>query len=234
MCGGMARTNVVDHGVFVKPISHNPFISTEHNGISTGYLQGFSAKPMHWLYRFRYNFLPQGFATGFFSRNPYGRYVHWLEVSTIEKMRLQVTSLEGLPATVVTTIVVGFTIWYLYRLAFLHPDITLYNIGLWTTKPWISAQRFNKKQEIDQPVYRWIHRAPEYYITDPYRELVKLGVAANDTWEAHARSAGREDELLTGPHDKNWLVGGKGNLTTLNIPHEDKSGHSPGPFPSLR
>ncbi|KEG09254.1 P27 protein [Trypanosoma grayi] len=229
----MARANVVEHGVYVKPISQNPYISTVHDGVSTGYMEGFSAKPMHWLYRFRYNYLPQGFATGFFSRNPYGRYVHWLEVSTIEKMRLQATSVETFPASVLTAIVLAYTMWFCYRLAFVHPDITLYNIGLWTTKPWIAAQRFNKKHEIDQPVYRWIHRAPEYYITDPYRQLTKLGVAANDTWLEYVKSMGREEELLVGPHDSKWREGGKSTLLPLEIPFEDKSGHSPGPLPTV-
>ncbi|ORC89703.1 P27 protein [Trypanosoma theileri] len=234
MCGGMARANVVDHGVYVKPITHNPYVATVHDGVSTGYLEGFSPKPLHWLYRFRYNLLPQGFATGFFSRNPYGRYVHWLEVSTIEKMRLQANTMEALPARALTTIVVLYTIWFSYRLAFLHPDITLYNVGLWTTKPWIAAQRFNKKQELDQPVYRWVHRAPEYYITDPVRELTKLGVAANDPWVEYVKSIGRGDELLISTRDKDYGVGGKGKLLPLEIPHEEKSGHSPGPLPTLR
>ncbi|RHW67177.1 P27 protein [Trypanosoma brucei equiperdum] len=232
--GGMARTNVVDHGVHVKPITHNPYIYAVHDGVSTGYLEGFSPKPMHWLYRFRYNMLPQGFACGFFSRNPYGRYVHWLEVSTIEKIRLQLTSMEGIPATVLTLIVVAYTLWFTYRLTFLHPDITLYNLVLWTTKPWVSAQRFNKKVWLDQPVYRWVHRAPEYYITDPYRELTKLGIAANDTWLEYVKSVGREDELLIGPHDAGYGVDGKGKILPVVIPHDDKSGHNPGPLPTLR
>ncbi|ESL10160.1 hypothetical protein TRSC58_02111 [Trypanosoma rangeli SC58] len=234
ICGGMARSNVVDHGVYVKPVSHNPFISSVHDGVSTGYLEGFAAKPIHWLYRFRFNSLPQGFATGFFSRNPYGRYVHWLEVSTIEKMRVQAFSVEGLPCNIVSVLVTLYSLWYCYRLCFLHPDLTLYNIGLWTTKPWISAQRFNKKHELDQPVFRWIHRTPEYFVPDPYRELTKLGVAANDTWKEYVKSVGREDELLIGPLDKGYGVAGKGKLLPMDIAHEDKSGHNPGPLPTLR
>ncbi|KAH8609656.1 hypothetical protein ERJ75_001180600 [Trypanosoma vivax] len=231
--GGAARSNVVDHGVYLKPITHNPYICTVHDGVSTGYLEGFSPKPIHWLYRFRYNLLPQGFSCGFFARNPYGRYVHWLEVSTIEKIRLQVSSMESLPATVLTLIVFAYTMWFSYRLAFLHPDITLYNIALWTTKPWVSAQRFNKKHRLDQPVYRWVHRAPEYLMYDPYRELTKLGVAANDTWLEHVRSIGREEDLLVSPRDPGYGVNGKGKIMPVDIPHDDKSGHSPGPMPTI-
>lgn len=74
--GGVARRNVVDHGVFMKPVSLNPFLATTHDGVTTSYMGGFSPKKVHWLYRFRFNLLPQGMMTGFYSRNPYGRHVH--------------------------------------------------------------------------------------------------------------------------------------------------------------
>ena len=195
MSGGIASTNVVNHGVYVKPMPNNPYISTVHDGTSTGYMQGFAPKHMHWLYRFRYNLLPQGMATGFFSRNPYGRYVHWLEVSTIEKLRLQALTVESMPCSIVSTVVVLFTLWHCYRLAFLHPDITLYNVGLWPTKPWVQQQRFNKKVDLDQPVYRWVHRVPEFLIEDPIRDMHKLGIMANHPVEKIANAHGMENEL---------------------------------------
>ncbi|KPI87965.1 hypothetical protein ABL78_2956 [Leptomonas seymouri] len=193
--GGMARINVVDHGVYLKPMSGNPYISTVHDGSSTDYMQGFAPKHMHWLYRFRYNMLPQGMSGGFFSRNPYGRYVHWLEMSTIEKMRLQMMSMESVPCSVVSLIVALFTLWHSYRITFLHPDITLYNVGLWPTKPWVQQQRFNKKIELGQPVYRWVHRVPEFMMEDTIRDLHKMGVIANHPVEAMAKEQGLEHEL---------------------------------------
>ncbi|GET90018.1 hypothetical protein, conserved [Leishmania tarentolae] len=227
--GGMARANLVDHGVYVKPMSLNPFLGAVHDGTSTGYCQGYSAKPMHWLYRFRYNLLPQGISGGFFSRNPYGRYVHWLEVSTIEKLRVQLLSLEAMPVSVLTTIVIIYTLWFSYRLAFLHPDITLYNLGLWSTKPWVQQQRFNKKIDIDQQVYRWVHRVPEFAITDPIREMYRLEISANEPYLEHVRDLGREKELTLYANER---TGGAGNIRPLNIPHEDLSGHNPGPLMS--
>lgn len=227
MSGGMARANIVDHGVLVKPVSFNPYLGAVHDGVSTGYLQGYAARSIHWLYRFRHNLLPQGMATGFFSRNPYGRYVHWLEVSTIEKMRLQMQTMESMPCSIVTAIVLVYTIWFSYRLAYLHPDITLYNLGLWPTKPWVQQQRFNKKIDIDQPVYRWVHRVPEFMSVDPIRELYKLEVAANDPYLEYVRGMGREKELTLYSQER---TGGKGDLLPLNIRHEDNSGHHPGPL----
>lgn len=194
--GGMARQTVVDHGYYLKPMSNNPYLCTTHDGVSTTYQAGFSPKHVNWLYRFRYNLLPQGMSGGFYSRNPYGRYVHWLEVSTIEKMRLQLLTMESIPCSVVSVIVLIFTAWHCYRLAFLHPDITLYNMSLWTTKPWVQQQRFNKKVEMDQEVYRWIHRTPEFMMEDPIRELYKLGVAANDPVLELAKKEGTEKDLL--------------------------------------
>ncbi|KAG5495067.1 hypothetical protein JKF63_02120 [Porcisia hertigi] len=195
MCGGLAARTVVDHGYYLKPMTGNPYLCTQHDGVSTGYLQGFFPKDVNWLYRFRYNLLPAGMSGGFFSRNPYGRYVHWLEVSTIEKMRLQMLSLESVPCSVVTVIVVLFTMWHSYRLTFLHPDITLYNLGLWSTKPWLQQQRFNKKKELDEEVYRWVCRAPELMMDDPIRDMYKLGITANDTVSAMAEAQGVKNDL---------------------------------------
>lgn len=227
MSGGAARQSVVEHANYMKPMSHNPYLCAVHDGSSTGYMQGYTARPVNWLYRFRYNLLPQGFATGFFSRNPYGRYVHWLEVSSIEKMRMQSLTIESMPCSIVSGIVILFTLWFCYRLAFLHPDITLYNIGLWPTKPWVQQQRFNKKKELDQPVYRWTHRAPEYFITDPMRELYKLDVGANDPYYEYVKGMGREKELLLYANERK---GGQGELLPLNLTHEDIHGHNPGPL----
>lgn len=228
MCGGMARQNVVEHAGYMKPMSNNPFLCTTHDGVSTNYMEGFVAKRVHWLYRFRYNLLPQGFATGFFSRNPYGRYVHWLEVSTIEKMRLQLMTMEAVPFGVLSTLVIVYTLWFMYRLACVHPDTTLYNIVLWPTKPWVQQMRFNKKLELDQTVYRWVHRVPEYMITDPVRELYKLEIAANDPYLEYVKSMGRERELtLYHAERKN----GEGDIRpVLHLRHEDNSGHNPGPM----
>ncbi|CAJ1028628.1 hypothetical protein, conserved [Leishmania lindenbergi] len=227
MSGGVARANLVDHGVYLKPMSLNPFLGTVHDGTSTGYFQGFSAKPIHWLYRFRYNLLPQGMSGGFFSRNPYGRFVHWLEVSTIEKIRLQLQTVESMPVSVMTAIVVLYSLWFSYRLTFLHPDITLYNLVLWSTKPWVQQQRFNKKINIDQQVYRWVHRVPEFNSNDPIREIYKLGVGANDPYLDHVRGMGREKELILYEHERR---GGAGSILPLSVPHEDHSGHNPAPL----
>ncbi|KAG5500425.1 hypothetical protein JKF63_03518 [Porcisia hertigi] len=225
--GGVARANLVDHGVYLKPMSSNPFLSAVHDGVSTGYGQGYSAKAMHWLYRFRYNLLPQGMACGFFSRNPYGRYVHWLEVSTINKVRLQLTSMEAMPVSVVTAIVLMYTLWFSYRLCFLHPDITVYNLVLWSTKPWVQQQRFNKKIDIDQKVYRWVHRMPECIFTDPIRETYKLGIAANDPYLEHVRGLGREKELTLSAEERR---GSAGDILPIQIQRQDNRGHNPGPL----
>ncbi|CBZ28465.1 conserved hypothetical protein [Leishmania mexicana MHOM/GT/2001/U1103] len=229
LSGGMARANLVDHGVYLKPMSSNPFLGAVHDGISTGYCQGYSAKPIHWLYRFRYNVLPQGISCGFFSRNPYGRYVHWLEVSTIEKIRLQLQSTESMPVAVLVTLVVIYTVWFSYRLSFLHPDITVYNLVLWSTKPWVQQQRFNKKIDIDQQVYRWVHRMPEFSITDPIREIYKLEIGANEPYLGYVRGMGREKELTLYANERTQEAG---NIRPLNIRHEDRSGHNPGPLMS--
>ncbi|KPI83441.1 hypothetical protein ABL78_7527 [Leptomonas seymouri] len=147
----------------------------------------------------------------------------------MEKMRLQLMSIESMPCSIVSAIVFIYTTWFCYRLAFLHPDITLYNLGLWPTKPWVQQQRFNKKIEVGQPVYRWVHRVPEFMSVDPVRELYKLDVAANDPYLEYVRGMGREKELTLHASER---TGGKGDILPLNMRHEDNSGHHPGPLTS--
>ncbi|EPY43328.1 P27 protein [Angomonas deanei] len=206
-------------------MSGNPYLFTTHDGSSTAFQQGFVAKPINWLYRFRYNYLPAGMQTGFFSRNPYGRYVHWLEVSTIEKMRLQLMTVESIPFSFWSIALLLYTSWFTYRLAFLHPDITLYNIGLWVTKPWVQQNRFNKKVELDQTIYRWVHRVPELMIEDPLRDIHKMQVAANDPYYEYVKGLGRESELLLRRSEKS---GGAGDILPIQMKHEDNHGHNPG------
>lgn len=132
-----------------------------------------------------------------------------------------------MPCSIICTISTIYAGWYMYRLFFLHPDVTLYNLGLWFTKPWVQQMRFNKKIELDQPVYRWVHRSPEYLMTDPMREMYKLGIIANDPYLEYLKSIGREKELELYPHQRK---NGKGDLLPLNIEHKQYVPHNPPMF----
>ena len=78
--GGVPH-RVIEQPYFLKNMPMNPYLGTVHDGVSTGYHQGFSVKPIHWLYRFRHNYLPTGMPVGMYSRNPAGKALHWLEAS---------------------------------------------------------------------------------------------------------------------------------------------------------
>ncbi|CUF11912.1 transmembrane protein, putative [Bodo saltans] len=229
MSGGMARYNVIDHGHYLKPVSQNPYIGTVHDGMSTGYGQGFASKAMPFLYRFRHNLLPQGMATGFFSRNPSGKHVHWLEVSTIEKMRVRAVSEDAFPPMFVTMIVIAFTTYHLFRIAAYHPDITMYNLGVFTSKPWIQQMRFTKKHPLDKPVFKFVQRVPSEYfqMEDPITIMYKNQWTANDPWLEFVKSKGLEDQLyVKGFQTKGWGTGGAGNILPRDdVPYDDKMAH---------
>jgi hypothetical protein len=230
MSGGMARFNVVEHANLVKPVSHNPYIGTVHDGVTTGYNEGFSSKAMPFLYRFRHNILPQGMATGFFSRNPSGKHIHWLEVSTIEKMRVRAFTDEAFPPLFVSALVLAFTAYHVYRYIVYHPDLTLYNLGVWTSKPWITQMRFAKKHPLDKPVFKFIQRVPsDYYgVEDPVKFMYRNGVCANDPWLDFVKSKGKENELYIKGSGKGWGTGGAGNLLPRDdVPYDNKTGHAP-------
>jgi hypothetical protein len=193
--GGGAVKQLVDQPYFLKPMPGNPYMGAVHDGTSTGYNEGFSHKPMNWLYRWRHNSQPIGIARGLYNRNPGGKQVHWLEVSTIEKFRLQAVTEEALLPMFLNVFVLGVTAWQAWRYFAYHPDLSLYNVALWTTKPFCTMHRAAFKHELGQPVFKYIQRTPEMYSFDPLRELYKLGVAANDPYLERVKAAGREDEL---------------------------------------
>lgn len=193
--GGGNLEHAVEHPYFLKKMPGNPYIGAQHDSKSTEYNKGFVSKPMHWLYRFRYNSLPVGMPTGFFCRNPQGKNVHWLEVSTIEKMRVQMMGEEAFAPGFVSAATVIFTIYHCYRYTMYHPDLTLYNMALWTSKPFVTMYRNSQKHRMDQPSFRYVDRAPEFYAYDPIRELYGMGLAANDPFVKRVKDAGREDEL---------------------------------------
>lgn len=228
MSGGIARFHAVDHPYYLRTVSHNPYVGAVHDGVSTGYGQGFASKHIPFLYRFRFNLLPQGQNTGFFCLNPMGKHIHWLEVSTIEKMRVRVMSEEAVPALYIMMLTIAFTAYHLYRLAFHHPDLTLYNIAIFTTKPWVTQMRFAKVHPMDKPVFRYVVRCPEIYGEDPIRPMYDIKISPNDPYYAFLESIGKEKELSITPSTRGWGEGGAGKLLPrTDMPNASTSGHNP-------
>jgi hypothetical protein len=199
MSAGMAKFNVVDQPYLLKPVPMNPYIGAVHDGRATEYNTGYALKNIPFLYRFRHNLYP-GMQTGFFSRNPGGKSVHWLEVSTIEKMRIRAMSEEAFPPMVVSAVVILFTLYHCYRYAAYHPDLTMYNLALWTTKPWIRQMRFSEQHPLDKPIFRFVQRVPEIYnVEDPYKVLIRNGSIANDPYLEAVKELGLTDKITTKP-----------------------------------
>ena len=199
---------------FLKHSPLNPFFGAVHDGVSTGWLQGYSVKPIHWLYRFRHN-LNYRAAPPLYLRNPLGKDIHWLEVSIPEKFRLQVTSAEAWPHMVAASLCISLVIYQAWNYIGYHPELSMFNLVVGATKKHVKRERFNDKIEMDEPVFRWFQRVPEFYAFDSYRELIKLGVIANDPWIEFVKKHGRERELTLYCHEKGWGEGGQGKLMPL-------------------
>ena len=224
---GTSKANVIDHGYYLKPMTMNPYIGTVHDGSSTLYNQGFAKKHIHWLHRFRYNLLPCGKTTGFYSVNALGKHVHYLEVSTFEKMRLKILAEDARPMFHIVLITFGFAIYQFFRLVHTHPDLSYYNFVLWMTKPWVSQLRFTKKHRMDEPIYRMIVRCPEFYQEDPLRDLYALGVIANDPYLEYCKSKGTEKDLLARKWAPNGTVHPPQLLPIKDLPADPPAGHYP-------
>mmetsp|Transcript_45736 Transcript_45736/g.52857 ORF Transcript_45736/g.52857 Transcript_45736/m.52857 type:complete len:139 (+) Transcript_45736:1-417(+) len=119
---------------------------------------------------------------------------------------------------VVSAIVILFTLYHCYRYAAYHPDLTMYNLAIWTTKPWVEQMRFSRQHPLDKPIFRYIQRCPEYYnLEDPIRELYRSGRVVNDPWLDYVRSHGREADLHTKAWTRSYGEGGIGKLLPLNL-----------------
>jgi len=220
---GMAPIFNVKQPYFVKHSPINPFLGSVHDGISTEYLQGYSVKPMHWLYRFRWNVSPYG-GTTLYLRNPGGKVLHWLEVSIPKKLAAEAFSNEFRPHLMTAIFVVVFTTWQLARYAFFHPELSFYGITVYPTKNWITQYRFNERHPMDKPVFRYFQRCPEFYSYDAYRDLIKMGVIANDPYVAYMQKIGKEKDLILYADERGWGEGGRGKIVDL-LPREWRAKH---------
>jgi hypothetical protein len=216
--GGAAPIFFEKQPYYLKHMPCNPAFGLVHDGTTTAYGKGFTVKPIHWLYRFRWNSQHRG-AGPTYLRNPGGKWMHWLEVSTIKKGIAGTLNHEAQPHVICGTLVILFTIWHLTRYLFFHPEVSLYYVVMYPTKNWVTTYRYNERHPMDKPVFRWMQRNPEFYWYDSYRDLIKLGILANDPYVDYMKSIGRERDLTLYMDQKGWGEGGQGKIVDL-LPYE--------------
>lgn len=178
-----AAAKVVDHPYYLKNMPSNPYIGAVHDGSSTAYRGGFVSKHMNHLYRFRYNLFPRGQTTGYYAGNKFAKHVHWLEVSTVERFRVQALGEEAIPMFWLSICVFSWTFYHLYRLCMEHKDGTAYLIVGPFLKHAVKMTRFSEVSELNERIpYRLFQRPAEWNSYDTYKELYKLDIAANDPY----------------------------------------------------
>ena len=185
---------------FLKHAPQNPAFGTVHDGVSTEFCAGFSAKPIHWLYRFRHNTAPYC-ATPLNLRNRGDKVAHWLEITQFKKVAAQLSCSEAYPHMFTAIAIVMITIWHCGRYLLYHPELTLYNVAMYPTKSHIEQTRYNERHPMDKPVFRWVQRCPEFYSYDSYRELIDMEVIANDPFIEHMKALGKGDQLTAYPEE---------------------------------
>lgn len=229
--GGHRPFFVVEQPYYLKHSPMNPFLGAVYDNVSVGQLKGYSLKPIHWLYRFRYNTAPRG-SVPLGLQNPGGKNVHWLEVSNVKKFAIQIFSEECLPHTFLAACVASLVLWNFSRYIWSHPDLTLYNIAAPSWKPNTMQLRSNELLPMDKPVFRLFQRVSEFYAYDSYRDLIEMGVIANDPYIEYMKSIGREGDLTIQCPDLGWGEGGRGKIVAL-LP-KTKIGETPSRDPLRR
>jgi hypothetical protein len=197
-CSGGGRCFQTEPPYYLKHQPGNPWLGTKHDGVSVEYGRGFEFKPIHHLYRFRWNFNHRGYHT-LWTRNPGGKTPHWLEVSYWNKLKPHLFNYEVLPHTILACVVSCIVIWNLSRYIFFHPDLTIYNVIFFTMRKYVNVLRNQEIPTLDTPVFRWFQAAPEFYGYNPHREMIALGVLANDPYVEYMKAIGRDKELLIKP-----------------------------------
>ncbi|KNH07042.1 hypothetical protein XU18_2219 [Perkinsela sp. CCAP 1560/4] len=204
-CADPERSFALGRGIFpyfVKPVPRNRFAFLEHDGVSDGYLQGFRAKEVGWLYRWRHNLNPQCNAVGMTNAtNPTTIQVHWLENKTTTKLSVALFNDDGLPHVTLWLAIVAFAIWHCSRYIFYHPEVTLWNIVWPANRIYTEYVRFSKLHPMDAPVFRWFQGQNEFYACNSYREYVKRGIVVNDPWVEKCKEDGVFDQLLLYPNE---------------------------------
>jgi len=209
---GFARVFAVEQPYYLKHSPGNPWFGAVHDGAATEYNGGFTLKPIHWLYRFRWNSQRRGFQP-MNLRNPGGKCPHWLEISQWAKARPHMWNMESYPHTMLFFVCSAIVIWNLSRYIFFHPDLTLYNLTWFSLKRYANILRNNQIPNLDTPVFRWLQQPSEFYFYHPHREMLKLGVIANDPYVEYIKAIGKQDLLIKMP-------GEPGYNTAMNyLPH---------------
>ena len=205
--------NVCEQPYYLKPVAENPFIGTQHDGVSTEYHTGYSVKPIHHLYRFTHNVLPENIPRNGL-KAMCSKRVHWMEMTSSYALRCDYLVFEILPPLFLTILVLGFTFMHLVRVAFYHPDITWYNLAFPTNKSFVQFVRTNQKMQIDQPVYRYFQQQSEFYFKDSHkRAAIEFDFIVNDPYINHVKAIGRGDELLADSNSgKATGTAGRGHL----------------------
>lgn len=197
-CFGGARVFQIDPPYYLKHSPGNPWLGLKHDNLNVEYGRGFHFKPIHWIYRFRWNSQHRGAGT-LGVRNPGGKTPHWLEVSQWMKLKPHLINYEALPHSILLGLCVSLVTWNLFRYVFFHPDLTIYNVIFFTMRQYVNVLRNQEIATMDQPVFRWFQTMPEFYGYNPIREMMEMGLHANDPYLEYMKSIGREKELFIRP-----------------------------------
>lgn len=211
-CFGGARVFQSEPPYYLKQSPGNPWFGMVHDGTSTAWGEGFTHKPMNWIYRFRWNSQHRGAQT-LFTRNPGGKCPHWLEISYYAKMKPHLFNYEVLPHTIMLMIVSAIVIWNLSRYVLFHPDLTIYNVIYFSMRRYVNVLRNQEIPNLDTPTFRWFQAAPEFYGYNPHREMIEMGVLANDPYLEYMKAIGKEKTLLKKPGEAGF------NTSTQYLPN---------------
>jgi len=195
----------VEQPQYVKHAPGNNWFNAVHDGVSEGFQAGYTARKMNPVRRFWWNINESaGGASSFYLRNPGGKCPHWLSITGWGKFTAHVFSGEAQMHVLLASYVTAIVIWNLSRYLFFHPDLTIYNIAYFTVRRYLNVLRNNEVRPLDAPVFRWMQQAPEIYNYNPHRDMIEMGVLANDPQVEYMKAIGKEDLLVKHRGEPGW------------------------------
>jgi len=181
---------------FLMPAPGNHVFGFEHDGVSSGYGQGFNETKFNFLTRFRWNTTPLG-ACPLYLRHPSRhKYVHWMYVSRMGKFWQEHGELEPWNMLLIGWIIIIYTVWHCYRYMLYHPHHSTYALTSMPTKNSIQMRRHEQYHPMDKPVFRYYQSVPEVWSNSPMRDIYAMGILANDPYQAACEANGQKDNLV--------------------------------------
>jgi hypothetical protein len=193
-----------EHSQYLKTSPGNHTFGFEHDGVSSAYGTGFKEVQLPFLARFRYNVTEAG-ACPLALRHPSRhKYVHWMEVSRMRKFWQEHGEHEPWNMILIAWVILVYTALHCYRYAVYHNQHSFYAMTAMPAKNSVQMRRYEQYHPMDKPSFRYYQSVPEVWSYAPQRDMYKMGIIANDPYQAACEANGQTANLVAESGEKKF------------------------------